>query len=284
MCPARCGTDRNANVGPCGAGIYPRVANYGPHYWEEPCISGTKGSGAVFFSGCNMHCVFCQNYKLNDGTLGKQYDADSLSNVFLELQASGMHNINLVTAGPHLPTVIKALRISKEKGLSVPVVYNTNAYESVRAIRALHGLVDIYLPDLKYVSGQLSGRFSRTPDYFAVAIDAIGEMSHQTGYLKTDEATGLAHRGVLIRHLVLPNCLSDSRSVLTEIKERFGTEMHLSLMRQYAPTPNIRDFPLNRKLTDREYERISEFCFDLGFVNVYLQEKGSATLDYTPEF
>lgn len=283
LCPVKCGQDRSVASGPCGAGVFPRVASYAPHYWEEPCISGVKGSGAVFFSGCNMHCVFCQNYKINSGSQGNTYNARSLCAIFLELQDMGVHNINLVTAAPHLSTVIPALRIAKKNGLKIPVVYNSNGYETVQAVRALNGLVDIYLPDFKYLSEKFSNSFSKTSDYYAVAVKAIKEMHSQVGDLEID-SSGLAVRGLLIRHLVLPNCLSDSRNVILAIIKNFGKDIHLSVMRQYAPTPNITDYPLNRKLTDREYDRILEFCFDQGLNNIYMQEKESASLSYTPDF
>lgn len=283
LCPRQCGIDREIQPGACGAGLLPRIARVALHAWEEPCISGTQGSGTVFFSGCNLGCIFCQNYVLQDGTVGIPCTVDQLCNHFLFLQEEGAHNINLVTPTPHLTTIIPALEQAKKNGLHIPVVYNTNSYECVDVLKKLDGLIDIYLPDFKYVSPILSKRFSHCEDYFPIALRAISEMHRQVGNLCFDE-NGIALRGMIIRHLVLPACLDDSRKVLDAIAEHFGIDVHLSLMRQYAPTPNISEPPLNRKLTDREYDRIVTYCTDLGFSNVWIQDKESATLQYTPSF
>ncbi len=283
ICPRNCGIDRSLHAGACGAELLPRVARVGLHHWEEPCISGTQGSGAVFFSGCNLRCVFCQNHVIRDGTLGLPCDAETLCRQFFSLKSQAAHNINLVTPTPHADTLIDALRLARSRGLELPVVYNTNAYERVETLRRLEGLVDIYLPDFKYVSPLLSERFSGCADYYPVAAEAIAEMHRQVGILRLD-AAGIARRGLLIRHLVLPGCIDDSRRVLDAIAGMLPRESFLSLMRQYAPTPNIETPPLNRRLTDREYERICLYCGDLGFQNVYIQGRESADLSYTPDF
>lgn len=283
ICPRNCGIDRSLHAGACGAELLPRVARVGLHHWEEPCIRGTQGSGAVFFSGCNLRCVFCQNHVIRDGTLGLPCDAETLCRHFFSLKSQGAHNINLVTPTPHADTLIDALRLARSRGLDLPVVYNTNAYERVETLRRLEGLVDIYLPDFKYVSPLLSERFSGCADYYPVAAEAIAEMHRQVGILRLD-AAGIARRGLLIRHLVLPGCIDDSRRVLDAIAGMLPRESFLSLMRQYAPTPNIEAPPLNRRLTDREYERICLYCGDLGFQNVYIQGRESADLSYTPDF
>jgi len=283
LCPRKCGIDRDLHAGACGAETLPRVARVALHAWEEPCISGTQGSGTVFFSGCNLGCIFCQNYVLQDGKAGISCTAEELADHFLCLQEQSAHNINLVTPTPHVITVADAIKIAKCNGLKLPIVYNTNSYETVDALKRLDGLVDIYLPDFKYVSPILSKRFSGCKDYYQVALEAILEMYRQVGTLSVGE-NGLAERGILIRHLVLPACLDDSRSVLDSIKEHFPIDTHLSLMRQYSPTPNIDKPPLNRPLTDREYERIMLYCTDLGFHNVWIQDKTSASLQFTPEF
>ena len=282
-CPRRCGADRETHTGLCNAGKLPRVARVALHHWEEPCISGTRGSGAVFFAGCNLNCVFCQNYALHDGTLGTPQTADMLAAHYLDLQAQGAHNINLVTPTPHLDVIRQSLLTAKSMGLRIPVVYNTNAYELTDSLRQLEGLIDIYLPDLKYVTPALAERFSGFADYFTFASDAIREMYRQVGTLSLD-ADGIAQRGLLVRHLVLPACVDEARRVLDAIRSWLPSDTHLSLMRQYAPTPNITEPPLNRRLTDREYDRIVDYCIALGFENVWCQEKESATLDYTPQF
>lgn len=283
ICPRRCGVLRDMEAGFCGAVGLPRVACAALHQWEEPCISGTRGSGAVFFSGCNMACVFCQNYMLQSGQLGSPRTARQLADEYLRLQSLGAHNINLVTPAPHVPYIIESLSIAKAAGLTVPVVYNTNAYETVDTLRRLDGLVDVYLPDLKYVSPVLSARFSKTPDYFAVAMPAISEMLCQTGHLSLD-ADGMAVRGVLIRYLVLPGCVFDAKAVMDAVKGSFSTETYLSIMRQYAPTERCQTPPLNRKVTAREYDQVLDYALSLGFSRIWMQKGASADLAYTPAF
>lgn len=282
-CPRRCGADREKQIGLCNAGYLPRVARAAPHMWEEPCISGTRGSGAVFFTGCNLACVFCQNHVLHDGTLGRSYTPEKLAELYLALQSEGVHNINLVTPTPHIKVIRDSLLRARREGLTIPVVYNTNGYELVTSLQSLEGLVDIYLPDLKYVSDALAARFSGCGDYFAFAAKAMAEMQRQVGILKIN-SEGIAERGLLVRHLVLPACVDEARRVLDFIKDNLPQETTLSLMRQYAPTPNLTAPPLNRRLTDREYDRVVAYCIDLGFSNVFCQGKESATLAYTPDF
>lgn len=283
LCPLRCGADRSAGKGLCNAGEIPLVARAALHMWEEPCISGTNGSGAVFFSGCNMRCVFCQNYVLGDGTLGRPCTPTELAGIYLSLEKQGAHNINLVTPTPHLTAIRESLLIAKEKGLNIPIVYNTNGYELVSSLKTLEGLVDIYLPDLKYVSPLLSERFSGRKDYFRYASEAICEMQRQVGLLHTD-ASGLADRGLIVRFLLLPGCVDDARSVLDFIAENLPHETAVSVMRQYAPIPGPLPKPLDRRVTGREYERTVEYALSLGLENLLIQEKGSATLAYTPDF
>ncbi|MBQ2201901.1 MAG: radical SAM protein, partial [Clostridia bacterium] len=210
-----------------------------------PCISGTRGSGTIFFSGCNLKCIFCQNMVLQNGTLGEVFSVPRLAETMLKLQALGAHNINLVTPTPHRESLTDALKTAKENGLSIPIVYNTNAYETVETIRTYEGLVDIYLPDLKYVDPRLSLQFSRASDYFETAIEAISEMYRQVGPMITDE-NGIAVKGVRIRHLVLPGCVFDTRNVLNAIRDRFGVDCPISLMSQYTPIPECRLKPLDR--------------------------------------
>lgn len=282
-CPRRCGADRQTHMGLCNAGALPRVARAALHFWEEPCISGERGSGAVFFSGCNLSCIFCQNYALHDGTLGIPHTPEMLAERYLALQAQGAHNINLVTPTPHLAAVRASLLLARRAGLHIPVVYNTNGYELTESLRSLEGLVDIYLPDLKYVTDALAARFSGRGDYFSFASGAILEMHRQVGTLRLN-GDGIAERGLLIRHLVLPACIDEARRVLDFIAQALPIETHISLMRQYAPTPNVNNPPLNRRLTDREYARLLDYCCALGFSNVWCQEKESASLEYTPDF
>ena len=283
ICPRACKIDRTAAAGFCGCSSVVRVARAALHFDEEPSISGTHGSGTIFFSGCNLKCIFCQNMVLTDGKLGEVFSVPRLAETMLKLQALGAHNINLVTPTPHRDAIVEALRLAKNDGLRIPVVYNTNAYETVDTIKAYQGLVDIYLPDLKYVDPRLSLKFSRASDYFDMAIEAIAEMIDQVGFMQTDE-NGIAFRGVRIRHLVLPGCVFDTRNVLDAIKARFGTDCPISLMSQFTPIPACTVKPLDRPLTQREYENALEYCISLGFTNVYTQDLTSVGRSFTPPF
>lgn len=297
-----------------------RVARAALHFWEEPCISGTAGSGAVFFSGCNLGCVFCQNYEISRGHVGKNVTVQRLSDIFLELQGKGANNINLVTAGHFLPQVIDALEDAKNRGLSIPIVYNTSSYERVQAIRDLDGLVDIYLPDLKYVSSRLSGDFSKAPDYFEVASKAIAEMVRQTGepefFVKKkaslnqqmslwesedvmDAATYnecaddlmsegrevLMKRGTIVRHLLLPGCAEDSKAVVRYLYGTYGDSIFISIMNQYTPMPQVAGHPLlSRKVADDEYNDVLDYAIDLGIENAFMQEGDVAEESFIPDF
>lgn len=283
ICPRNCHIDRTAANGFCGCSSVPKVARAALHFDEEPCISGTSGSGTIFFSGCNLKCIFCQNIVLQDGTLGEPFTVDRLVGTMLALQSRGAHNINLVTPTPHRDILVPALRAAKENGLSIPVLYNTNAYETVETIRAYEGLVDLYLPDLKYHDDRLARKFSKVTGYFPIALEAIREMVRQTGFMQTDNS-GMALRGVRIRHLVLPGCVFDTRAVLNAVAETFGTDIPLSLMSQYTPMPACKEPPLSRRLTKREYESAVEHCISLGFQNVYIQGFESVGTSYTPPF
>lgn len=283
LCPRNCLTDRSIQNGFCGCSSVPKVARIGLHRFEEPPISGSRGSGTVFFSGCNLKCVFCQNHCLQSGNMGEPFDAVRLANAYLELQRLGAHNINLVTPTPHIPVIAESIVLARDIGVALPFVFNTNSYVSQAALLQLDGLIDIYLPDLKYKSSVLSQRYSKAADYFEVAIAAIEEMYRQVGNLRLDK-NGLATKGVLIRHLVLPACTFDTKELLGEICMRFKSSAYLSLMRQYTPLPSVAEPPLNRKITDREYQTCIDRCALLGLTNVFLQDKSSASFEYTPEF
>ena len=282
LCPRNCSVDRRVQRGFCGCDETMRVARIGLHRYEEPCICGEGGSGAVFFSGCNLRCVFCQNKVLQSGRLGQDFTPASLAKAMLELQALGAQNINLVTPTPHVNGILRTLDLAKEGGLTLPIVYNTNGYLSVDTVDKLSNYVDIWLPDFKYHDQRLADRFSSAPRYFETALASIGRMLEHSGQLQTDE-TGRASKGVLIRHLVLPGCVYDTRDVLASIAAHFGTETYLSLMHQFTPQPDAKA-PLNRRLTKREYENAVEACLSLGFSRVYIQEALSATFAYTPDF
>ena len=282
LCPRNCQVDRSTQRGFCGCGDIMRAARIGLHRHEEPCLSGIGGSGAVFFSGCNLRCVFCQNKVLQTGQLGQDFTPSSLADAMLQLQSIGAENINLVTPTPHVNGILQALHIAKDRGLALPIVYNTNGYLTVDTVDKLKYDVDIWLPDFKYHDQRLANRFSAAPQYYETALAAIGRMLELSGQLVLDDA-GSAKKGVLIRHLVLPGCVYDTRSVLSTIAERFGTNTYLSLMHQFTPQPDGKA-PLDRCLTKREYESAVDCCLDLGFTRVYIQEGRSATFAYTPEF
>ena len=283
LCPRQCGADRSKQRGLCGAEALPRVAKSMLHQWEEPFISGTRGSGAVFFSGCNLGCVYCQNYTIRDGGIGELYSVDALASAYLSLQQQGAHNINLVTAAPYVPEVAQSLRLAKAQGLTIPVVYNSSGYECVETIQLLDGLIDVYLPDWKYVSPLLSEKFSNAPDYAEVATSAIFEMHRQVGKLVLDE-DGIAKRGLVVRHLILPGCADDSRKVLDEIVRLLPIDTHISLMSQYTPQVYTTEFPLNRRITQREYDRVISYALSIGLHNILIQERESAQSLYTPQF
>ena len=278
ICPRKCGALRDGtHTGFCGVGPDPVVARAAPHFWEEPCISGARGSGAVFFSGCTLRCLFCQNHDISAGGKGKTVTADRLREIFRELEAQGVHNIDLVTASHFLPAVLRAL----EPQPAIPVVWNTGGYESPLALKALEGRVQVYLPDMKYMDGALAAALSGAADYPAVARAAILEMYRQTGPYRLDE-DGMLVRGVMIRHLVLPGQLDNTFSVLDWIADTFKPgQVLVSLMGQY--TPNGAGGP-DRRLTAEEYRRAADYMAALGLLEGYTQELSSAESEYTPPF
>jgi putative pyruvate formate lyase activating enzyme len=284
LCPRKCGADRAVRPGFCGAGEKIRIARAALHHWEEPCISGTRGSGTVFFSGCTLKCCFCQNDKISRGGFGAEISEERLAEIFLELQEKGAHNINLVTADPYVPDVLRALDRVRGK-LRIPIVYNCGGYESPELLELLEGTVDVYLPDLKFMSGELSQRYLRAKDYFSVASRAIAEMVHQTGKPEYG-ADGMMRRGVLIRHLVMPGAREDSRALLRWLAENLEPgSFRLSLMSQFTPTPGCRDYPeIDRRVTTYEYEKVLEEALRLGFEDGYRQYRTSAKEEYTPPF
>lgn len=268
-------------------GESPRLARAALHQWEEPCISGDPddpdqtGSGTVFFSGCVMRCVFCQNYEVSAGGFGRDISVERLADIFLELQERGAYNINLVSPTPFVPQIIRALDIAKPR-LNIPVVYNTGGYERVETLRALEGYVDIYLPDVKYCSEELAVELSQAPHYFETAMNAVGEMVRQTG--KPQFFGDMLKKGVIVRHLVLPYHYRDSVEVIRRVGERFGKDVLFSLMSQYTPFGRAKDIPqLNRRITTFEYRKALDAVYDSG-LSGFMQERSSAKEEYTPEF
>ena len=285
VCPRNCGADRTAgHFGFCRAPYLPKVALVSRHDWEEPPISGTKGSGTVFFSHCNLGCVFCQNHDISQDGFGQEISIERLAEIFLEQQTRGFHNVNLVSAAQFIPQVAKALKLAKEKGLSIPVVYNSNGYESITGLKMLEGLVDIYLPDFKYWNDDLGLEYSRCPHYRETAAAAILEMREQVGPDILDE-NGIMQKGIILRHLVLPGQYKDSMKILDWIKESLGENTFVSLMSQYTPMYQAKEIKaLSRKLTTFEYEKVVDHFFEIGLKNGFMQKRSSATSEYTPAF
>lgn len=284
LCPRNCHIDRTSSFGFCQSSSQIKAARAALHHWEEPCISGTRGSGAVFFSGCTLRCCFCQNYSISSETYGKEISEQKLAQIFLELQNQGAHNINLVTATQYLPSILNALDLVKNQ-LKIPIVYNSSGYEKPETIRLLKGYVDIYLPDLKYFSSELSRKYSKAEDYFEIASCAIKLMIEQTGAPVFD-SDGMLQKGVIVRHLVLPNCRKDSITLLHWIKEALPDKSYLiSLLSQYTPFYKSHEYPeLNRRITTYEYESVLKEAISLGLVDGFMQEKSSAKEEYTPPF
>ncbi|MDY3022746.1 MAG: radical SAM protein [Oliverpabstia sp.] len=285
LCPRMCRVDRDSGQkGYCRMDSTVRGARAALHMWEEPCISGEKGSGAVFFSGCTLGCVFCQNRQIADGTCGKEISVERLSDIFLELQEKGAANINLVTASHFVLPVIPALEYAKSHGLKIPVVYNTGGYEKVETLRMLEGIVDVWLPDFKYMDSELSEKYSRAKDYPEVAARALEEMVRQAGNCIFDEA-GYIQKGVIVRHLILPGHTEDSKAVLQYLYETYKNKIYISVMNQYTPLPHTADMPpLNRKVTKREYDRVLDYALSLGIEQGYFQEGETAEESFIPLF
>lgn len=285
LCPRNCGVDRLAGQkGFCGVDAGIMVARAALHMWEEPCISGKEGSGAVFFSGCSLGCAFCQNRTISKGQSGKVITVEHLAELFLDLQAQKANNINLVTAGHFLPQVREAIILAKERGLTIPVVYNSSGYEKAEMLRYLDGLVDIYLPDLKYLEADLAGKYSHAKDYPEVAMKALEEMVRQVGTPEFDER-GMMKKGVIVRHLLLPGHVRNSKKVLEYLYGTYGDQIYISLMNQYTPMPAMKDDPqLSRKVTDREYDRLLDHAISLGVTNCFIQEGETAKESFIPEF
>ncbi len=291
LCPRRCHADRlSGGRGFCGQSAQIRSARAALHFWEEPCISGESGSGTVFFSGCSLQCVFCQNHEIAMGKAGQGISGRRLAEIFLELQEKGAANINLVTAAHFLPQVCLALERAGEEGLSVPVVYNSSGYEEIDSLKMLEGLADIYLPDLKYHSPRLSGLYSQAPDYFEKASAAIGEMVRQAGPPVLDPETGLMKKGVIVRHLLLPGQAGDSKRILRYLRDMYGDDIYVSIMNQYTPMKQITESAqwgtadLSRPVTAREYERVLDFADKIGIRQGYRQEGETAAESFIPAF
>ena len=285
LCPRECHVDRTAGKrGYCKATDELVVARAALHMWEEPCISGKEGSGTVFFSGCAVGCVYCQNSNIAKGLAGKIITTERLAEIFLELQDKEANNINLVTPSHYVPHIIEALNISRKKGLALPVVYNCSGYEKVETLRLLEGYIDIYLPDFKYMSDEPAKKYSNCKNYFTVAAEAIEEMVRQVGVAKFDER-GIMQKGVIVRHLTLPGYLEDSKRIIKHLYENYGNRIFISIMNQYTPiTKNMMYPELNRRITEEEYEELVDYAIEIGVEKGFIQEGETALESFIPEF
>ena len=311
LCPRECHTDRvQGHAGVCGVDATLRVARAALHFWEEPCISGTRGSGAVFFSGCAMHCAFCQNEQIAGGESGYEISGERLAEIFLELQEQKANNINLVTPGQYIPHIIEAVESARNQGLHIPIVYNTSAYEKVDILKMLEGIVDIYLPDFKYINSETSGKYSHAPDYPTVAKAAIAEMVRQQPHpefiwentnegknsgvntdgihkncpIEADEGS-IMSRGVIVRQLLLPGKVREAKEIVSYLYEQYGNQIYLSMMSQYTPLPHVRKFPeLARRVSHREYEDYIDAAIKIGVDQAFIQEGDVAEESFIPDF
>lgn len=285
LCPHDCNINRNdGKIGRCRASNKVKIALYSTHNFEEPCISGTKGSGTVFFSNCNLSCIYCQNYEISQLGKGREITIKELADIFLTQQEKNVENINLVTPTSYVSQIIQAIKIAKRRGLKIPIVYNTNSYENIETLKMLEGYIDVYLPDLKYSQNDLGKRYSNIDDYFEISTKAIKEMIRQVGMPKINK-NGIIQKGVIIRHLVLPNNIENSKKVLKWIKKNLPEEIYISLMAQYFPTYKAKDSnELNRKLTKDEWEEIENYIEKLNIKNGYVQELSEHEEEYVPKW
>lgn len=286
ICPRACSVDRNnGKIGYCGESATIRVARTSLHQWEEPCITGEYGSGTVFFSGCNLKCIFCQNHNIADSSVGQVFSVVELAESFLRLQEKKATNINLVTASHFAEQIIPAISRAKEKGLKIPIVYNSSGYESVETLQKLEGLVDVYLPDCKFCNPVISRNYAKAGDYFQVAKAAIAEMVRQVGEPIFDKQSGTMTKGVIVRHLVLPGHTKDSMAILDYLQNTYGNQIYISIMNQFTPVIEQEVYVnLNRSITKREYEKVVDYAIEIGIENAFVQDGETAKESFIPEF
>jgi len=286
LCPHNCKVNRiNNEIGRCKCTSEIKIALVHLHKFEEPCISGQNGSGTVFFTNCNLSCIYCQNYEISQQGRGKEITIEELANIFIIQQQKGVQNVNLVTPTSYVPQIIEAMKIAKKRGFNLPIVYNTNGYENIETIKMLNGYIDIYLPDLKYYYNELGEKYSNVKNYFEIATEAIKEMYNQVGVPILDD-NGVMKKGLMIRHLILPNNIENSKQVLKWIKDNLDTNVYVSIMAQYFPTYKAKqNEDINRKLTKEEYEEIENYLYDeIELENGYIQELGEHEEEYVPKW
>lgn len=285
LCPRNCKVNRaNGQVGYCRVTEELVVARAALHMWEEPCISGEAGSGTVFFSGCSMGCVYCQNKNIATAKAGKKITIERLSEIFIELQEKGANNINLVTPSHYVPQIIQGISIAREKGLVLPIVYNCSGYEKLETLQLLNGIISVYLPDFKYMSNDIAKKYSNCSNYFEVTSKAIAEMVRQVGEPEFNQS-GMIMKGVIVRHLTLPGYLQDSKNIIKYLYETFGDTIYISIMNQYTPLPQVEKYPeINRKITSEEYDELVDYAIEIGVENGFIQEGETASESFIPEF
>ena len=284
ICPRECNVNRNNNeLGFCKCNNKIKIANYSLHKWEEPCISGDNGSGTVFFSYCNLQCIYCQNYEISTLHKGKVITIDELAEIFLELQDRCAHNINLVTPTHYISLIKESILKAKEKGLIIPIVYNTSSYEKVDSLKMLKGLIDIYLPDLKYFDNELGIKYSKANNYFDYATKAIEEMYEQVGNVEFDE-NGMIKKGIIVRHLVLPGHIEDSKKIIKYLYDTYKDNIYISIMNQFTPVNKVKYSNLNRILTEEEYDEVVNYAYDIGVRNAFIQEGETCSESFIPNF
>ena len=285
LCPHNCKVNRlEGKKGRCKCDNTLKIALASLHMFEEPCISGTNGSGTVFFTNCNLNCIYCQNYEISQGGKGKEITIQTLADIFIKQQEKGAHNINLVTPTMYVYQIIDAIKLARKTGLKIPIIYNSNGYENVETIKMLNGYIDVYLPDLKYYTNELSKKYSNVDNYFEVATNAIKEMYSQVGNAVFDD-NGIIQKGVIIRHLVLPNHIQNTKNILKWINENLPKDIYVSVMAQYFPTYKAKnDSLINRKLNKKEYKEVFNYLYSLDLQNGYIQELGSHEEEYVPDF
>lgn len=285
ICPRECKVNRNkGEIGLCGIDTKIKVARISLHYGEEPPISGTNGSGTIFFSGCNLKCIFCQNHEISIKNFGKEISTEQLANKMIELQKQKAHNINLVTPTHFIPQIREAIILAKKKGLKIPLVYNTSSYEKKESLKTLEGLIDIYLPDLKYYDDLLAMRYSKAPNYFEIAKSAIEEMYNQVGLPKFDK-NGIMKKGIIVRHLLLPGKIEDSKKIIAYLKKTYNDKIFISIMNQYTPIKSVKNIPeLNQIVKNDEYNKLINFACNLNIKNAFIQENNTQEKNMIPKF
>lgn len=284
LCPRNCLIDRTINPGVCGVKDKLVVARASLHYWEEPPISGEDGSGTIFFTGCNLKCIFCQNYDISTKLIGKEITTEELATICINLEKKGANNINLVTPTPHVPLIIEGIKLAKEKGLTIPIVYNTSGYETVDTIKMLNGIVDIYLPDIKYYDDNYAIKYSHAKDYFKYASLALKEMYKQVGNPVFNKE-GIMQKGIIVRHLMLPGLIDDSKKIIKYLYDNYQDNIYISIMNQYTPLRTFKKYTnLNNKVTSDEYDELINYALDLGIKKAFIQEGETQSESFIPNF